>query len=53
MRARRNAPTRKAGRSLQTLTRVVAQDGKTMTVTSKGTNAQGQAMNNVVVFDKQ
>ena len=44
---------KKGGKVAQTLTRVVAQDGKTMTVTSKGTNAQGQAMNNVVVFDKQ
>jgi len=24
-----------------------------MTVTTKGTNAQGQAVNNVIVFDKQ
>lgn len=36
-----------------TLRRVVSQDGKTMTVTTKGTNAQGQAVNNVIVFDKQ
>ena len=28
-------------------------DGKTMTVTTKGTNAQGQAVNNVGVFEKQ
>ena len=38
---------------VQTLKRVVSQNGKTMTVTVKGTNAQGQAVNNVVVFDKQ
>jgi len=44
---------KKEGKVVQTLTRVVAQDGKTMTVTVKGTNAQGQAVNNVVVFDKQ
>ncbi len=36
-----------------TLTRVVSQDGKTMTVTVKGTNAQGQAVDNVLVFEKQ
>jgi hypothetical protein len=36
-----------------TRTRVVSQDGKTMTVTEKGTNAQGQAVDNVVVFEKQ
>jgi len=31
---------KKDGKVVQTLTRVVSQDGKTMTVTSKGTNAQ-------------
>jgi Flp pilus assembly protein CpaB len=44
---------KKDGKVVQTLTRVVAQDSKTMTVTVKGTNAQGQAVNNVIVFDKQ
>ena len=44
---------KKDGKVAQTLTRVVAPDGKTMTVTGKGTNAQGQPVNNVVVFDKQ
>ncbi|PYM32361.1 MAG: hypothetical protein DME15_14200 [Candidatus Rokuibacteriota bacterium] len=44
---------KKGGKMVQTLKRVVSQDGKTMTVTVKGTNAQGQAVNNVVVFDKQ
>ena len=32
--------------------RVVSKDGKTMTVTSKGINAQGQATSNMVVFEK-
>ena len=36
-----------------TSTRVPSEDGKTMTVTTKGTNAQGQATNNVTVWDKQ
>jgi len=36
-----------------TFTQVVSQDGKTMTVTTKGTNAQGQAVDNVAVFEKQ
>ena len=36
-----------------TFTRVVSQDGKTMTVTVKGTNAQGQAVDNVAVWEKQ
>jgi len=44
---------KKGSKVVQTLRRVVSQDGKTMTVTTKGTNAQGQAMNNVAVFDKQ
>jgi len=44
---------KKGDKVAQTLRRVVSQDGKTMTVTTKGTNAQGQAVNNVVVFDKQ
>ena len=42
----------KAGKTVQTFVRVVSKDGKTMTVTIKGTNAQGQAVNNVVVFEK-
>jgi len=44
---------KKGGKVAQTLRRVVSQDGKTMTVTVKGTNAQGQAVNNIVVFQKQ
>ena len=33
-------------------TRVVSKDGKTMTVTTKGTNPQGLAVNNVVIFER-
>jgi hypothetical protein len=33
-------------------TRVVSADGKTLTVTSTGTNGQGQKINNVQVFEK-
>ncbi|MCA1583949.1 MAG: hypothetical protein LC791_03955 [Acidobacteria bacterium] len=33
-------------------TRVVSADGKTLTVTTTGTNAQGQKVNNVQVFEK-
>ena len=44
---------KKGDKVVQVLTRVVAQDGKTMTVTTKGTNAQAQAVNNVGVFEKQ
>lgn len=32
---------------------VVAKDGKTMTTTSKGTNADGVAFTNIMVYDKQ
>ena len=41
------------GKATVTRRLVIAQDGKTLTVTTKGTNAEGQAVNNVVVFEKQ
>jgi hypothetical protein len=44
---------KKEGKVVQTLRRVVSSDGKTMTVTGKGTNAEGKPFSNVVVFDKQ
>jgi hypothetical protein len=44
---------KKAGKVVQTFRRVVSSDGKTMTVTIKGTNDKGQPMNNVVLFEKQ
>ena len=44
---------KKGDKVVQVLARVVSPDGKTMTVTTKGTNAQGQAVNNVAVYDKQ
>jgi hypothetical protein len=44
---------KKGDKVITTLRRVVSRDGKTMTVTTKGTNAEGQAVNNVIVFDKQ
>jgi hypothetical protein len=40
------------GKPTTTNTRVVSADGKTMTVTSTGTNGQGQKINNVQVFDR-
>jgi hypothetical protein len=36
----------------QTRIRTVSQDGKTMTDVTKGMNAQGQPINNVLVFDR-
>jgi hypothetical protein len=44
---------KKGDKVITTLRRVVSRDGKTMTVTTKGTNAEGQPVNNVIVFDKQ
>ena len=32
---------------------VLSKDGKTMTVTATGVNAQGQKVNNVIVYEKQ
>jgi hypothetical protein len=40
------------GKPTVTNTRVLSADGKTLTVTSTGTNAQGQKINNVQVFEK-
>ena len=44
---------KKAGKPVLTYTRVVAKDGKSFTVTIKGTNSKGEPVNNVLVFDKQ
>ncbi len=43
---------KKAGKVVQIFSRVVSADGKTMTVTSTGTNAAGK-VDNVQVYDKQ
>ena len=43
---------KKAGKVVQTFSRVVSADGKTMTVTSTGTNAAGK-VDNVQVYDRQ
>jgi len=43
---------KKAGKVVQTFTRVVSADGKTMTVTSTGTGSTGK-VDNVQVYDKQ
>jgi len=44
---------KRGGRVAQTYTRTVSADGKTMTVTSKGTGAAGDKVDNVQVYDKQ
>ena len=47
------AAFKKGGKATTTNTRVVSGDGKTLTITVKGANAQGQAVNNVQVYEKQ
>jgi hypothetical protein len=43
----------KAGLVVQTATAVVSRDGRTETITFTGTDANGQPINNVIVWDKQ
>jgi hypothetical protein len=42
-----------AGQVVMTVTSVVSKDGTTRTSTFKGKNAQGQDVNNVVVYNRQ
>jgi hypothetical protein len=44
---------KKAGKVVLTSKNVLSKDGKTMTITTTGHNAAGQAINNVRVYDKQ
>ena len=44
---------KKAGKVVQSYIRVISADGKTMTLTTSGTNAKGQKVNNVVVYEKK
>ena len=44
---------KKAGKVVRTSRLVVSKDGKAMTITAKGTNADGQPVSDVLVFDKQ
>ena len=44
---------KKEGKVVSTVTIVVSKDGKVMTMTSKGKNAKGQSINNVLVYNKQ
>jgi len=43
----------KGGKTITTYHRVVSKDDKTMTVTTKGTDAKGQPTSSVIVFEKQ
>jgi len=45
--------SKKADKVTTTNISVVSSDGKTRTVTTTGTNARGQTVNNVTVYDRQ
>ena len=47
------ADFKKSGKATTNNARVVSADGKTLTITVKGTNAKGQTVHNVQVFEKQ
>jgi hypothetical protein len=47
------AELKKGGKVVQRTTAVVSSDGKVTTLTSKGTNAQGQPTSSTTVWDKQ
>lgn len=44
---------KKAGKVVMTSTNILSADGKTMTITTIGRNAAGQAVHNVRVYDKR
>jgi hypothetical protein len=44
---------KKAGKVVSSGTRAISRDGKVMTITTKGTNAKGQTVNDVAVFEKR
>lgn len=44
---------RRAGKVAAAGTRAISRDGKVMTITSKGTDAKGQAVSTVLVFEKR
>jgi hypothetical protein len=48
-----DATFKKAGKLVSTNRAVYSQDGKSRTITSKGTNVSGQPTNNVSVYEKQ
>jgi len=45
--------SKKGGKIVATQISTVSSDGKTRTVTTKGTNAEGKPINNVAVYEKQ
>jgi hypothetical protein len=44
---------KKEGKAVQTVTRKVSADGKTMTVTTRGKDENGRTLNTVAVYDRQ
>jgi hypothetical protein len=44
---------KKEGKSVQTATRKISADGKTMTVTTRGKDEAGRTLNTVAVYDRQ
>ena len=44
---------KRGGKTMAEVVRTVSADGKTLTLTNKGTSPQGQAINNVLVFDRK
>ena len=47
------ATRKKNGKPVSTATRVISEDGKEMTVTTKGTNEKGEPFTHVMVFDRR
>ena len=45
--------TKRGGKITATSTRVISKDGKTMTITSSGTDENGLAFNDTLVFHKR
>ena len=52
-RTRRSLRKRRAGKVVLTGTRSISRDVKVMTITTKGTNARGQTVSDVEVFEKR
>ena len=46
-------PQNRIGKIVITGTRTISPDGKVMTITTKGTTARGQTINDVEVFEKR
>jgi hypothetical protein len=44
---------KKEGKAVQTVTRKISADGKTMTVTTRGKDENGRTLNTMAVYDKQ